>query len=575
MLAVFAGACKKNLLDQYPESKISDAQYWNTPNDLQLFTNNYYQSLPSYNGYGNIGIYSLDVNSDNIIAEVSDTRLNGQTIVPATGGGWATSDWTVILSANYFLAHYPKVLQSYPWSQVKVSVGETLFFRAWFYFNKLRAFGNLPWINKVLATTDSSLLYSTRLSRKVITDSIVQDLDSAAAYLPSKPSAQSMRVYKELALAFKSRVCLYEGTWEKYHQGDAFGVTGENGTTFLQKAADAAGQVIQSGLFSLDNVGVQNGYWQIFNQISYAGSKEVMFWRAYNLALIVNNWPLQSNTGNGMGITKRLVDTYLCTDGLPIAQSLLYKGDDSIVHLIANRDPRLAQTIYKPGDAITNNAPNGVPPVIFSAPTLNQSSAYHSTTGYQIYKGHLPDFNSQVQMNGTQGLIFIRYAEVLLNEVEALAELGTIQQSDIDKTINLLRSRVGMPALNMAAIVPDPNWDFPGLSPIINEVRRERRVELACEGFRLDDVLRWAGAGNLIVNWKPLGAKFNQWATLLPTVIPGKNIYLNAAGYIEPYQKVSIMQSGYQFNLNRDYLSPLPLDQLTLNPNLKQNPGWQ
>jgi len=577
MLGSLSGCLKSKLLDQNPQTSISDATYWHTANDLKLYTNNFYQKLPSYIGqWGTLGPYSEDDNTDNMVYGGYNTQLNGERTVPASGGGWSYSDWSNIRDVNYFLLNYNKV--SEPFSAISTYVGEAYFFRAWFYFSKLQSFGNLPWINKPLTTNDTSFLIAPVLSRNVIVDSILSDLNNAVATLLPKGSAENMRLYKEYAQAFKSRVALYEGTWEKYHKNDAFGVPGQDGTKFLQIAANAADSVINSGKFALDNVGVADGYWSLFNQTDYSGSKEIMFWRAYSFEdLITQHWNQYSSSGANRGVTKSMVDAYLCTDGQPIAVSPLYEGDDSLNLVVANRDPRLKQTIYTPGDMIfsASTYPTGQA-LLFQTPALADGGETRSITGYQLYKSHSLDYNQAFDVNqdGITGLIFMRYAEVLLNAAEAKAELGTITQEDLDQTINLLRDRVGMPHLVLGSIVTDPNWKFPSLTPVINEVRRERRVELSCEGFRFDDIMRWAAADELIVGWKPLGAKWSQWATVITKITVGKDIYLNPQGYIEPFQKVATMPNGYQFNINRDYLSPIPTRELTLNPNLKQNPGW-
>lgn len=273
-------------------------------------------------------------------------------------------------------------------------------------------------------------------------------------------------------------------------------------------------------------------------------------------------------------MTKRLVDSYLCTDGLPIAVSSLYKGDDSLNAVIKNRDPRLAQVLYTPGDTIYLHLPDGTNS-IFDKPGFTYAFDQLCTTGYQLQKGNNTD-HAQSDAT-TRGLIYMRYAEILLNYAEAKAELGTITQADLDKSINLLRDRVDMPHLVLNNITPDPNWLFPDLSPIINEVRRERNVEIGCEGFRFDDIMRWAAADELIIGWKPKGAKWEQWEGVYtnPPVVAGQNVYVDAQGYIEPLMKDALLQNGYQFNIDRDYLLPLPTDQLTLNPNMKQNPGWE
>jgi hypothetical protein len=195
-----------------------------------------------------------------------------------------------------------------------------------------------------------------------------------------------------------------------------------------------------------------------------------------------------------------------------------------------------------------------------------------------LYKGHSADKTEYDNRKGTNGCIYFRYAEVLLINAEAKADLGIITQADIDKTVNLLRNRVGMPGLDISNIQTDPHWLFTttgaaAVSPLLQEIRRERTVELACEGFRIDDIFRWAAADELIVNYRPKGAKLSQW----PETQSSPPEYLNedANGYIDPYAQYAPMENGYLFNLKRDYLYPIPTNELTLNPALRpQNPGW-
>lgn len=575
LLSVFIlFSCKKDFLDRSPETVISDAQYWQTSNDLKLYSNSFYSAFPAYTGFGTIGIYGLDADqgSDNMISMSYNTTMNGEAVVPSSSDTWS---WSSLRNINYLLANYSKVNE--PWNNVKTYVGEALFFRAYFYFGMMKQFGNLPWVSKPLTPT-SQELYSKRIARNIIADSILADLDNAISYLPSKGAAQAGRVYKEYAMAFQSRVALYEGTWEKYLSGTPFGVTGSTGAKYLQKAAEVAGNVISTGMFQLDNGGKENGYWSLFNQTDFSGSKEVMFWRQYNLTSgPTHNWHRYTNSGAGRGLTKGLVDDYLCLDGKPIAVSTMYKGDDSLTTVVKGRDPRLVQTMYVNDGAhiVTSNQPGGAANLLFLIPTFSSANEGKPATGYQVYKGHNPDYTQQYAGEvGTTALILFRYAEVLLNYAEAKAELGVLTQGDVDLSINKLRARVGMPDMNIGALVTDPNWKFPALSPVINEVRRERRVELACEGFRRDDVLRWGAAGKLFTGWKPLGAKLGQWTTVVPAnLLAGYPV--NTDGYIELYQKIPAMSAGYKFNVNRDYLSPIPLSELQVpNSVMDQNPGW-
>lgn len=567
-------SCKKSFLDRAPLTAISDADYWKTTNDLRFYANSFYSSFPSYiQAYFTLGNFSADDNSsDNMINRNYSSFFNGEATLPSSGGGWSYGDWNNIRRVNYFLGKYKTA--SGDQGEINKYLGEILFFKANFYFSKLKQFGAVPWISKVLSVTDSSDLFASRLPRNVVVDSIMNILDQAVTLLPSKGTSgyEPFRVYKEVAALLQSRIALYEGTWEKYQAGTPFGVQGSDGTKYLQKAADAAQIVISSGKFNLDNIGKPNGYWSLFNQTDYSSSSEVMFWRKYSVA--DGNYTLIARYmtgGGGRGISKSLVESYLCTDGKPISVSPLYQGDATLVNVATNRDPRLSQTVQ-----INDGAHYLSDTTRFWHPAWGGASEDKDYTGYQIYKGLNTDSKQQQVAAGTQGTIYYRYAEALLNFIEAKAELGTATQADVDATINKLRARVGMPNLVIASIANDPNWDFPTLSPLINEVRRERRVEFAVEGYRHDDIWRWAAAGKLIKGWKPLGAKRSQFMSMpdaasagLTTLYPVDN-----NDYIFPYKNNVVGVNGYNFRTDRDYLSPLPTDQLTLNPNLTQNPGW-
>jgi hypothetical protein len=561
-------SCKKDdVLNQTPPTKLSDATFWNSAADLQNYMNTVYSVFPLYQASGSIGIYGTDNNSDNMAPSAVNTRLNGQFNANSNGG---YLDYTRIRTVNYFLANYTKVAATA--NSIAPFVGEAYFFRAMLYFQGLQSYGGLPYITKPINIDDQAALYAPRLARNVLVDSIINDLDRAIANLPTKASAQTQRIYKEYAQGYKARVCLYEGTWEKYHATDPFGVSGQDGTKYLQLASDAANAVITSHIFSLDNAGKPNGYFNLFNQTDYSSSKEVMFWGALNLSAgIVTTWQSFFPAGASTGLSKTLVDDYLCTDGKPISVSPLYKGDDSLANVFKNRDPRLRQSIFLKGDTIVSGAPGNAQPLVFTYPQFPSTTP--NTTGYQIKKGFNSDYYQDVHHSagGTTGVIYMRYAEILLIYAEARAELGLITQADADISINVLRDRVKIAHLNIGAITTDPNWIFPQLSPVLNEIRRERRIELACEGYRFDDICRWAAAPYVIVGKRPLGAKANQFLTVFtPPVV----LNINAQGYIDPYAKVANIASGYQFNVNRDYLLPISITQINLNPLITPNPGW-
>jgi hypothetical protein len=588
---VLAGmfSCNDEFLERAPLTSLSDASFWNTANDLKIYVNNFYNQsglLPRYDGWFIVGPYSDDMlnGSDTYIPLNYNTRMNGQSTLPSSGGGWSSGDWYLLRDLNYFMDNYSSV--NAPWDNVKSYLGELLFFRSIFYFNKLRTFGDVPWASTTV-TMDSELLFSPRLPRNQVTDSIMRDLDLAVDYLSARGNGSwTGRITKETALALKARIALYEGTWERYHakKNTPFKVSGSDGTKFLQQAAEAAGALIAlaeaNGYPALDNIGVENGYWLLFNQKDYSNHKEVLLWRKYSATEgLFHHWIGASSDGNASGITKNLIDSYLCTDGKPIAVSSLYQGDKDLRTVVTNRDPRLNQLIYvDDGEHLLWDNPKQM----FTTPTF-ESNYYNdkSVTGYMMWKGHSGDYAEFLNgNNSTTGCIYFRYAETLLIYAEAKAELGTITQGDIDKTVNALRKRVGMDngLLDMTNITTDPNWEFADLSPLLQEIRRERKVELACEGFRVDDIFRWAAADELIVGKRPLGAILKQWENY-----PGASeqfqdavaiMPVNSEGYIDPYKAFSIMDGGYQFNPGRDYLSPIPTDQIVLNPNLTQNPGW-
>lgn len=558
-------SCQKDFLEETPQDQISNADFWKSANDIRLYANNFYNNyLKQYRGYGTIGPYGLDADqgSDNMLGVDYNTMLNGERTVPASGGGWS---WEDIRNVNYFLVNYKKSTEDF--EVIKKYVGEALFFKSLLYFRKVKTFGDVPWYDKPLTTEDTEELLKPRMSRHQVIEKVLADLDEAIGYLPSASEGEAFRINKQIAQALQARIALFEGTWEKYHAGTPFGVKGADGTLFLQKAASASQAIIESGFYSLDNVGVDFGYWKLFNQTDYSGSNEIMFWRKFNPdAGLWTHWSYYTKRGSMRGLTKSVVDYYLDINGDPISSSSVYQGDATLQDVVANRDPRLNQTIrVNDGEHFISE---GIP---FEHPAFVGPTEFKTVTGYQLYKGHSIDPEQQETGNGSIGVIYFRYAEVLLINAEAKATLETITQQDVDMTINKLRNRVGMPNLVIGGIVADPNWTFPELSPILNEVRRERRVELAAEGYRHDDIWRWAAADEVIVGWEPKGAKRAQWSALMTASIKAE-YPVDAEGYLEPFQDA--LSGGYQFKIGRDYLSPIPTEELTLNENLAQNPGW-
>jgi len=527
-----------------------------------------YEYFEGYPGLGSGNAATKDCGTDIVLASISahffeDTytgQLDGTLAVPISGGGWS---WDRIHQANNFLENAGRVPKG---GLVNHYIGEGHFFRAYFYFDLLRKFGDLPIFTETVSEDDVENLYGSRSSRTDVVDFIIEDLDSAISKMNIGSEIAPSRLNKDIASLFKARVCLYEGTWEKYHQGTVF-AGDTDGTQYLQEAADAAKEVMDAGNYSLLTGDSNNVYSNLFNQIDYGAHSEVMFYEHYDYYTYGNDFGnhLAGNWPNGYGITHEMTQMYLCTDGLPIAVSPLFQGDSILSIVEINRDPRCAQTVMVPGD-VTRIKQNDT--TFFRRPKITSCP-----TGYESQKFRRPQVDAETgRYSRDVGYIFFRYAEALLIFAEAKAELGTITQADLDMTINQLRDRVGMPHLTLGSITTDPNWPDYGLSlpDYLYEIRRERAVELYGEGYRFDDLMRWR-AHTLWYGKRFTGTKFTDD---IKKVYP--NEPSNEEGYLDPYKYIlNGPNGGYGFNPVKDYLLPIPINELTLNTKLDQNPGWE
>ena len=576
LLGIFIYSCEKDFLDRTPLDEISDPDFWKTQTDLELYLNRFYDD-DEFEGWWPAGggmAPTLDNGTDmayeslNVYYDTYTKRLDGMLTVPASGegydwgGGW---DWENIRNINYFLANADRVEES--GDMVDHYIGEGHCFRAIFYYALFRDFGALPIITEPVEVDDENILYGSRSSRTEVFDFILSDLDEAISKMKygKDLTHHQTRLSKDIALVYKARACLFEGTWEKYHQGTAFAGS-TDGSAYLQMAADAAKQVIDDGNYSLVTGDPNSVYFELFNKMDYTGNPEVMFFKHYDRLTYGTSFSNQMwNWPNGYGWTHEILKNYLCADGLPIAVSPLFQGDDSLSVIEINRDPRLAQSIMVPGDP---RYIDGTDTTFYDVPEL-----FGCPTGYESQKFRYWWVDPQRGIeNHDVDYIFMRFAEPLLIYAEAKAELGTITQGDVDMTINQLRDRVDMPHLTLGSITVDPNWPDWGyaLSDILQEIRRERVVELLGEGRRFEDLMRWR-AHNL---W--YGKRFTGTFYTPALKASNPNIEENAQGFLDPFALwLNGPNGGYGFNANRDYLAPLPINELTLNPNLDQNPGWE
>ena len=521
-------ACNNDFMDLYPEDKINDETYWKTESDLKNFANQFYTTLD------NTGIYNSDNASDNQAPQSKDDFVWSDYTIPTAGGGWAKGDWANIRSCNYFLSRYHTVEGNA--EKINQYVGEIYFFKAKFYYEKVLRFGDVPWLTTDL-TTSSEELYNPRNDRGAVIDSIYACLDKASEWLPE--TMQDSRLSKYAALTLKSRVCLFEGTWRKYRNL-------ENADKYLRISVDAAEKIINSGNFTVYSTGnIEDDYHALFNQQDYSNNKEAIFFAAYVTDKRMNNRPRTVREAK-TGMTKDFVESFLCDDG--IALSDRYKGDVKFTDEFENRDPRLKQCIYTPERPIAILADGSEE--YENSPVFSNLS----NTGYRLYKMYSPLAEDNEYIKCTLDDLIYRYGEVLLNYAEAKAELGECDQAVLDKTINKLRDRVGMKHLTTDVGFTDPNWpawEVP-ISPLLNEIRRERRVELACEGLRWNDLCRWK-AGKLLENIKTYLGPRDPATGEYRVVYPG------------------MTRTWY----DRLYLYPIPTDEFTYNPNLlPQNPGW-
>ncbi|MCK0156462.1 RagB/SusD family nutrient uptake outer membrane protein [Cellulophaga sp. F20128] len=560
-IGIFFNSCTDDLLEKNPLDEISNADFWKTEGDLQLYLNDLYGKFPGWAGGG--AAPSPDLGTDIVIESSewfggsSTPRLDGTLNVPATGGGW---NWGNVREINFFLENAARAESG---DLVEHYIGEGHFFRAYFYYNLMRNFGDLPIITKVLNVEDNDILYSERSPRTEVANFILAELDLAISKMKDASELQEpSRLNKDIALQFKARVALYEGTWEKYHQGTDFAGS-TNGAGFLQQAADAAKSVMDAENYSLATGNVNEAYYNLFVQTDYSGHPEVMLYKQYDY-LTYNIQNSLWNQPNAHGMTREMTKYYLASDGLPIAVSPEFTGDATLAEIQENRDPRLAQSVMAPGD-LDFIGING-DEVLFSVPFMTRNP-----TGYSIEKWRSKQLFAELNNQRTRdiGYIIFRYAESLLIYAEAKAELGTITQADVNMSINLLRDRVGMPDLDITNITVDPEWPDYGyaMPDYLYEIRRERVVELFGEGNRLDDLMRWR-AHKLFVDKRPTGTTYTAD---IEAEFP--NLVVNNDGFLDPFR--DYLNTGtYGFDPTRDYLLPIPSTEITLNNKIDQNPNW-
>lgn len=559
----------EDMLDYQPKDRLSPDTYFKTETDCELWTNNYYTVFPSAEG-----IYSEPY--DVIVRDVLADEISGVRKPMPTDGNW---NWKKLREMNFFLSRASQIEDE----SVRLEYeGLTRFFRAYFYFEKVKRYGDVPWVDRPLGS-DEEELYEGRDPRESVMEKVMEDVDFAIANLPEVQNVY--RVTRWTARALKSRIALFEGTFRKYHGLDGY-------EEFLQACVNAS-EPFLTGPYSIYTSG-STPYQDLFTSQN-AIETEIILARAYTSAISGMthdvNGHLTGATMGRPGMTRNVVNMYLMRDGSRYTDQADY-ATKTFVEECKNRDLRMAQTLRTPGYKRIGGSKE-------LAPDLSRS-----TTGYQLIK-YLTEERYDANKASTNDMPLFRLAEVLLNYAEAKAELGTLKQADLDNTIRPLRVRAGLPDLDMeeANAHPDPYLsssetgyaNVTGANKgVILEIRRERTLETPMEGLRYWDIMRWKE-----------GKRFEK--PIEGLYFPGTGEYdLDGNGSVDVciydtekapgnsadvlYLKLGsdIVLSGETsgnvlahstqqriWNEERDYLYPIPTDDRVLTQGaISQNPGW-
>jgi hypothetical protein len=573
--------CNKSFLDKYPETSMNQGSFFSTPNDLSLYLNGL---------YGIIGASMTDVTSDNILstADQYEYKLMRGEVTSANIGSWS-SNWTTIRNINFFLDNAGKATGNQADLNNYIGVGR--FFRAYQYYEMVKQYSNVPWFSHVLKTSDSVSLYKTQAPRAMVVDSIIADLNYAVANIQAGTS--KTRITKWTALAGLARIALQEGTMRKYHP--ELGLT--DGNRFLQIARDASLQLINSGKFSIYKTNGSavhtKAYESLFNSADLSTNPEMIMIKAYDLSLSVTTI-FKNVFNNTSGLSRDLMEDYLAISGSNAIPFQQVSGYDKLPYtgVFANRDPRLVQTFMQPG---------------YIAPGTTSPTIPKLELGYVQLK-YYPLTSDQTQLGGGTGyddMPVYRLGETYLIYAEARAELGELTQADLDMTINILRDRVQMPHATLS------NWltnvdsrlvsNYPNVTGTMQgailEIRRERRVELACEGFRWQDLMRWGvgklaastpqgmyvpALGYLDVTGDGVPDMFIGATTADLSKIPGNitkysldNALFSLSNGTYGYVQLKSQLNKYNFVEPKYYYKPINDQDIIINPHLVQNSFWK
>ena len=576
LLSILVVACFASCdLEELPQATASRIAIFESASGLELYTNSFYEMLPSpYDG-----VFAIDNNSDLVARNGVDTRFMPNALSPTTSGGWS---WGNLRNINYFIENAEQ--SNVPEKDHYLGIAH--FFRAYFYFNMVKRFGDVPWIDRTIDVNDEETLYAARDDRFEVMDKVLEDLNYAIANISDKSEPSRTLITKDVARAFKTRVALYEASFRKYHTD-----YGKQGTAnqWFEEVVKTADEITGYSL-----VEGTSAYRDLFLQKS-PNTTEVILAVTLDADLQVfssrNRRVISPTYGDRPSLTRRFINTYLNIDGTPFTADPDYKTTP-FVEEVKNRDARLHQTI-RMGDY--HRTENGVP--IIAPPNLDQAF-----TGYQIIKGSYDErFPYDDESRNENAHLIFRYAEVLLNKAEALAELGTMTDVQWTSTIGTLRARAGITGstLTQKPTVADPymvefyNNKFD--DPVLLEVLRDRAIELITEGLRPDDLVRWR-LGDLFAT-APMNGMYvpelgeydlNEDGVMDVCFYRGERpVDVTATIFVDvtaPGVGNRVLSEGDSGEilwnpgarewLDKKYLYPIPEADRLRNPNIGQNPGW-
>lgn len=575
-------ACKQ--LDQEPQSTATKSAVFGTENGLKLYTNGFYNM-----GFLPRNSTSQDAMSDYLAVREVQNFLRPGAFAANNSSGWT---WTDLRNINYFIENCndPAVPE-----QIRNNyLGIARYYRAYFYMEKVKRFGDVPWIGKPLDLEDPQL-DAARDPRSLVMDSVLADLNFACEHILATNDPSRTTVTKWVAYAYKARVCLFEGTFRKYHT--ALGLAG-TANQWLSDAESAANEIMAHAGYAINTAGGTDlAYRQVFTSTAPVATEVLQAAVAdVNLGILneANWWWTSGTYGAKASFTRTFINTYLKLDGTPFTntanyQTMLFKDE------VKNRDLRLKQTIRSGDYKRINNGQQVPAPPVFS----------YTFTGYQPIKWTLDDMYYDAGALNNNAIPLFRYAEVLLNYAEAKAELGTLSDADWANTVGILRARAGITGgLSSKPTTADPyliaNY-FPEISdPALLEIRRERGIELSLEGLRFADILRWRRGELMEQQWNGfyvpalntpldlnedgiLDVAFYQGTR--PDPVAGVT-YVNVSASIGGVTNSQLLKNGsngeliWMNEIPRDwkehmYYYPIPLNDVQRNPNLGQNPGWE